>query len=85
VRMRIWPIRVRSPFNPVSGNFAFWKKSVPAAILIFPGGVVSISSVNSGRCCATIREVAKMNSTTEKRRIFIGKSSKPDLTFLVDQ
>src|SRR6266404_4316767 len=50
--MPITPTRVRSPVKPDTGNFAPCRKSIPASMRIVPGGMMSTSSVNNGRCCA---------------------------------
>ncbi len=50
ILMPITPARVRSPVSPETGYFARWTKSIPASIRKEPGGMISTSSVNSGRC-----------------------------------
>jgi hypothetical protein len=66
------PTRVKSPFKPESGNFAFCRKSTPAEISTEPAGVMSTSSVRSGRCCAKAKRlVPKIKIGKIKRRINI--------------
>ena len=48
--MPITPARVKSPVSPETGYLALCTKSIPASIRIDPGGMMSTSSVSSGRC-----------------------------------
>src|SRR5438046_2348477 len=58
----ITPARVRSPVKPETGNRVFCTKSTPAEIRSEPGGMMSTSSVISGRCwaLATIAQLSAM-------------------------
>src|SRR5438128_8872655 len=60
--MPITPARVKSPVRPETGNRAFCTKSTPAEMRSEPGGIMSTSSVISGRFCAlaTIAQLSAM-------------------------
>src|SRR5829696_2285489 len=74
------PTRVRSPRMPDTEYFAPCMKSMPASIRTVPGGMMSTSSVNRGRCCApaiSAKHVSKIRIIT--MRVICARDSKTGL------
>src|SRR4029453_3942192 len=69
----ITPTRVRSPLIPDTGNLALCMKSRPASILKVPGGMMSTSSVMSGRGCAAAVPQRAPKSTTANQTCMLNK------------
>src|SRR5678815_809959 len=82
--MPMTPTRVRSPRRPETVYFAPCMKSMPASILIEPGGMMSTSSVISGRCCAWVM-VAKLSSNNATKTNRAGEFMRWDSTAAVHE